>query len=117
MRMLALLVAIVGWTGTAEARETRCGWLQNPTPGNWWLADGEGQWVLANQGSPLQADGMDLMPDISQRDYVRTNGGYGYGCACLSGEFDRSPGRVRQIVSIRQLPLSRCRADRALPRP
>jgi hypothetical protein len=27
----------------AAAREQRCGWLVNPTPGNWWLIDRQGE--------------------------------------------------------------------------
>ena len=114
-RRIALLVATTLFA-TAAAAETRCGWLQNPTPGNWWLADAHGQWTLMTQGGPEPA-GMDAMPDISARDYVRTNGGYGYACACLTGAFDARARRVTALEKVSQKRLAACRKDRALPRP
>ena len=30
--------------------ERRCGWLANPTPGNWWLIDADRTWTLSSQG-------------------------------------------------------------------
>ena len=51
--------------------ETRCGWLQNPTPGNYWLRDSETEWIASAQGG-YEAKGMDNIPDLSVRDYVRT---------------------------------------------
>ena len=34
--------------------EERCGWLENPTPGNWWLKDAHAFWIIATQGGPVQ---------------------------------------------------------------
>jgi hypothetical protein len=113
---IALLVAS-GQGISAQAAEQRCGWLHNPTPANWWLTDAGGTWILQSQGPQGGADGMDLIPDVSRHDYVRTNGEYGYACACLTGTFAPADHRVMTITSFRQLPLARCRADRALPRP
>lgn len=44
--LLAALVAIGAAGATAQAAETRCGWLQNPTPANWWQDDRGGTWTL-----------------------------------------------------------------------
>ncbi|CAK7256682.1 protein of unknown function [Shinella sp. WSC3-e] len=46
----------------AEAAETRCGWLQNPTPANWWLDDSEGTWTLMTQGAGNEPAGFDRIP-------------------------------------------------------
>ncbi|CAN7325409.1 DUF4087 domain-containing protein [Neorhizobium sp. LjRoot104] len=99
----------------AQAAENRCGWLQNPTPGNWWLDDAEGNWPIRSQGSEDEPEGMDLIPDISERDYVRTNGSYGYACACM--KVDTDDERITKIYSFKQLKLAQCRNDKALTVP
>jgi hypothetical protein len=98
------------------ASERRCGWLENPTPANWWLSDPDGLWILSTQGSS-QPTGMELIPDISRREFVSTNGHYGYTCACLDGEFNRDQNRVSRITSVQQLALLKCRQDQKLPKP
>jgi hypothetical protein len=99
----------------AQAAERRCGWLQNPTPGNYWLIDREGQWVMAAQGA-RETPGMDRVPDMTEREWVRTNGQYGHGCACVVMDTG-ARGQVLRIHAVEPLPLSRCRRDRALPPP
>lgn len=101
-------------TGAAQPPERRCGWLDNPTPANWWLRDRDGEWVLSLQGGP-PAPGMDAMPDMTTAGWVQTNGNYGYGCACLSVVTDPRTRRVLRVLAAQPLPISRCRADRALP--
>jgi hypothetical protein len=98
----------------ASAR--RCGWLVNPTPGNWWLTDAEGQWVLASQGSEPPT-GMDEMPDMSIAGWVETNGHYGHGCACLTITYDPATEQVTRVADAQPKPLKQCRADKRLPRP
>jgi len=112
-----LLIALALCAGPARAAETRCGWLQNPTPGNWWLNDSQGMWVMRSQGDEDGPPGMDIIPDISERDYVATNGSYGYACACMSVETDSGEGKITEILSFRQLSLSKCENDAALSRP
>jgi hypothetical protein len=113
---LAALFAFACLTASAQAAENRCGWLQNPTPGNWWLEDAQGMWVLRTQGPEESVEGMDLIPDISEREFVRTNGYYGYACACMNVETD-GESRITKILSFRQLTLAQCRNDKALPAP
>lgn len=96
------------------AIETRCGWLDNPTPANWWLTDRDGEWGISFQGG-YQASGMENIPDLSNGDYVATNGYYGYGCACLAVTTDASTMKIVAIYSGEQLPLSVCHEDPALP--
>ena len=94
---------------------TRCGWIVNPTPGNWWLTDSKGDWVLATQGSDNEALGMENIGDISAHDYKATNGNYGYACGCMKVEDDEAAKRITAIYSFKQLPLSKCLKDKNLP--
>ncbi|NKN36292.1 DUF4087 domain-containing protein [Agrobacterium sp. a22-2] len=112
---MALSVSL--FAGSVLAKETRCGWLQNPTPGNLWLDDSQGTWVLSTQGSDEEALGMENIGDFSTRDYVRTNGYYGYACACMDVETDAAAERITAVYSFRQLPLAKCTKDKALPAP
>ena len=108
---LALLGAV-----PARAVEKRCGWLWNPTPGNFSLRDGKAEWIISSQGDDAAAD-LDNLPDVTTRGWVETNGSYGYGCGCIVAELDRRAKRVVRLVSAEPLPLARCRADRRLPAP
>ncbi|MBB3441662.1 DUF4087 domain-containing protein [Rhizobium sp. BK379] len=117
MKTTALTVALsLALALPTLAAETRCGWIQNPTPGNWWLDDAQNTWTIMTQGGNDEPEGMDLIPDISERDYVKTNGNYGYACGCMSVETDGEE-RITQILSFRQLPLAKCRNDKALKFP
>jgi hypothetical protein len=100
----------------APAGQRRCGWLHNPTPGNWWLVDGQGEHIIGTQGGD-QAPGMDEMPDMSTRGWVEVNGSYGYGCACMTVTLDPDTLRVTQISDAAPQPLKQCRDDPRLPRP
>ena len=110
----ALLILPVLAASPGLAAERRCGWIHNPTPANWWLIDRDGRWDIALQGE-ARPPGMEEIPDLTTRDWVSTNGWYGYGCVCLTVTTDPAARRIRQIEAVRQLPLERCRADRALP--
>jgi hypothetical protein len=112
---LSLFLVPIIAAGPAAAAERRCGWLHNPSPGNYWLTDRDGDWIMATQGA-RETPGMRRMPDMTEREWVRTNGYYGYGCACVV--MDATARRdVTRVHSAEQLPLARCRNDRALPRP
>jgi Protein of unknown function (DUF4087) len=111
MRYLLLFLIFIAFP--ASAAERRCGWLANPTPANYWLNDRQGEWIISEQGG-YQADGMDHMPDMTTRGWVKTNGYYGYGCACMTVDTDRKTKRITNIVSAIPRPLRQCRADRLL---
>ena len=113
MRIL-IAIALLALSAPTLAAERRCGWLDNPTPGNWWLTDAHGEWTISTQGG-AEARGMERLPDMSGRDWVRTNGSYGFGCACMTAHSRRSAMQIVRIVSATRRPLSACRADRALP--
>lgn len=112
-----VLVLMLAFAAHAPAGfETRCGWLDNPTPANWWLTDRDGQWAISSQGG-YQADGLEELPDMQARGWVRTNAGsYGYGCACLDVTVDRRSRRIISIAGGRPVPLRQCRSDRRLER-
>jgi hypothetical protein len=113
--IVAVLLAGSALAGPARS-ETRCGWLQNPTPGNYWLRDSETEWIASAQGG-YQANGMDNIPDLSVREYVRTNGYYGYACVCMTVSVDRANKRITSIETVSQKRLDDCRRDPKLPRP
>ena len=114
MRALLLAALLLPAAAPAAWAETRCGWIVNPTPANWWLEDADGTWLLMTQGAP-GVPGMELIPDLTEGDWVRTNGWYGYGCACM--EVVRRGDSIARILSFEQIPLRRCLADPALPAP
>ncbi|MFZ3008177.1 MAG: DUF4087 domain-containing protein [Phenylobacterium sp.] len=123
-RAAAILAMLVPLAAAAPAQATpkppgelRCGWIANPTPGNWWLTDSAGEWVIGLQGGS-QAQGMDEIPDLSAADWVVTNGSsYGYGCACLRVTTDPKAKQITRIHSVTQKPIKACRADKKLPKP
>ena len=112
---LAVLVTCFAPPPGASA-EVRCGWLENPTPGNRWLKDHGGEWIISMQGGPY-AEGVERLPEPSADRFVKTNGDYGFSCACVKGAFDPSTTSVARIDAARILPLSACRNDRKLQGP
>lgn len=114
--MALLAVAVLDASAAQAAAERRCGWLWNPTPGNYLLRDREAEWVISRQG-PDAAAALENMPDMTVRGWVETNVRYGYGCACVTAVLDQRARRVTRLLSAEPLPLARCRADRTLPPP
>lgn len=117
MRTVLGAVLILTTPLGAQTLERRCGWLDNPTPGNWFLTDRFGSWDIGLQGG-FQARGIENIDLQNEREYVRTNGNYGYGCACMDVTTQRSgdTGRITSIRQFRQLPLKQCLEDPHLPR-
>lgn len=115
MNALVFLAAAALAAAPQSRVERRCGWLDNPTPANFWLTDRDGEWLIGAQGG-YQAPGLDDMPDMSVGGRVRVNGNYGYSCACMDVTVDRASRRITRIASARPVPLRQCRSDRRLPR-
>ena len=113
--LIAPLLALTALAPVTALAETRCGWIDNPTPANWWLTEGTGEWIIGTQGGD-QAGGMDAMPDFTAGEWVATNGSYGYGCTCMEVTTDTAARRILTIASVTQKPLSACQDDAALPR-
>ena len=109
-----LLVGAFFLAGVSAAQaERRCGWLDNPATGKWTLYDADGgKQVMFAGGDGTRAKGMELIPDLTQGEYVRTFGIHGYACVCMDVETDDES--VTEIRRVRQLPLSTCRADPAI---
>ena len=117
--LLSVNVAFVsgrpGTLGEFEASpfETRCGWFVNPTPANIWLYDKDGEWTIGVQGG-YQIEGERAWPTFKARQWVKTNGNYGYGCACMEVRVNKETKEVVEIKSARARSLAACRRDRSL---
>jgi len=95
------------------AKETRCGWLDNPTPSNLWLIDKDGEWNISKQGGH-EALGLDKIKDFSEKQYIRTNGSYGRGCSCLVVDVDTKNKTISKIYSAKNIDISRCQSDKKI---
>jgi hypothetical protein len=93
--------------------ETRCGWFVNPTPANIWLFDRDAEWTIGVQGG-YQVESDWNPPAFKPRQWVRTNGNYGYGCACLQLRVNKETHEVLEIKSSRARPLAACHKDQSL---
>lgn len=91
--------------------ETRCGWFKNPTPSNVWLVDQDNEWLIAKQGD-YQAEGN--WPHFSDKQWVKENGNYGYGCACMRVIVDYQNNKILRIFKSWAKPLSACEKDKAI---
>lgn len=95
--------------------ETRCGWFDNPTPGNVWLNDKDGEWIIGIQGGHQVPGDGDWWPDFKPNQWVLTNAGsYGYGCACMKLRVNKETYEVLEVKSSTARPLAACRKDRLL---
>ena len=92
----------------ADRTPILCGWFDNPTPGNAWLTDRDGEWTLGTQGGE-QAEGD--WPQFAANRWVETNGSHGHGCACMRVVVDREAREIRRIIDAWSRPLSACRQD------
>lgn len=99
---------------TGSKPEVRCGWFSNPTPGNAWLNDKDGEWLVGAQGG-YQAEGD--WADFKDSQWVKTNINYGYGCTCMTVTTDKKEKRILKIVKATARPLSACRKDKKLKEP
>ncbi|HET6804963.1 MAG TPA: DUF4087 domain-containing protein [Frateuria sp.] len=117
----ALLMVCVPWmlvsacyAASAAKPKTRCGWFDNPSPGNAWLHDRDGEWTIAIQGD-YEAQGD--WPQFKDSQWVPVNGMHGHGCACLKAVVDKNAGQILRIITANARPLSACRRDPALREP
>ncbi|MGL5011757.1 MAG: DUF4087 domain-containing protein [Paracoccaceae bacterium] len=117
MRSVVCAMIVVTVAGAAHA-ERRCGWYHNPTPANVFLEDADGQWWISTQGS-APAPGFEdaytrAFDDRVRIDYAgQVTNRYGYSCACVDGVFDA--GNAVSVSRLKELPLSQCENDPALP--
>ncbi|EIK97661.1 hypothetical protein PMM47T1_04094 [Pseudomonas sp. M47T1] len=110
-----LTVSLTSLANAAQPAEERlCGWYENSAPRVINLIDHEGSWKIAT------ADGYNApgqKPVFRSSQWIRTNGDYGYGCACVSGELDEQTHTVNAITTATARTLSACRADTTLREP
>jgi hypothetical protein len=116
--LLAAVVSASGYpkplAGPAPAQfETRCGWFSNPTPANIWLYDRDGEWTIGVQGG-YQVEGDWDWPEFKPKQWVKTNGNYGYGCVCMQLRVNKETHEVLEIKSARARSLATCRRDGSL---
>lgn len=111
--ILALFIAFAGSTAFAKP-EVRCGWIENPTPANYWIIDADGEWTISVQGG-YQAEGDVVFPRDGANNYVKTNFNYGYFCGCINATVDKADRKVLKIFSASAKSLSACLNDPALP--
>jgi len=114
----ALLLTLTFLAALPARAETRCGWYHNPTPGNVYIEDADGQWWISTQGN-APAPGFEdaYTPAFDNRlriDYAgEITQRYGFSCACADGSF--SNGDALSISRLREIPLARCEGDPKLP--
>ncbi|ELA6781410.1 MULTISPECIES: DUF4087 domain-containing protein [Vibrio] len=114
---MRFLIVILGMFSTlaATAEETRCGWLENPSPANMWLIDRDGSWDISVQGTSNALDdkSMELLyqATANENEFVRTNRNYGFSCACLTVDVDEEQNSITTIYKSKQLPLKQCLED------
>ncbi|MDN3573357.1 DUF4087 domain-containing protein [Methylobacterium longum] len=110
----SILSLCPGLTSAMAAKdEVRCGWFDNPSPGNATLYDRDGEWTVAMQGGH-QAEG-DWPPNFAPAHYVKSrNASYGYGCACFTATFDKAEHVVIAIKLSSSRDLKTCRSDQKL---
>lgn len=115
MRIPVIVALALALANAASAEtELRCGWLDNPTPANWWLVDADGEWTISIQGQGEFSNFFDVAPTGPyEREGLHPS--YGWSCACIEGVFDPETRRLTQTLAVRNLPLSQCREDPALP--
>lgn len=108
-----LLLLFCAAVPSSRAAERRCGWIDNPTPANWWLTDRDGTWTFMIQGG-YSAEGTEHIPSPLLGEYVETNGYYGYYCGCMDVDVHREAMQIRRIYAGEALRLSVCEEDPAL---
>jgi hypothetical protein len=111
--IIAVLISGSAMSAGETKRQTLCGWFENPTPGNYWLIDRRGEWLIGLQGGYQVKDDWPW-PKFESSQWVSTNGNYGYGCACFAGVVDLTEQHFISITSANAKPLSVCREDGAL---
>jgi hypothetical protein len=111
------LIFTFGFLPQVASAELRCGWVDNPTPANWWLTDREGEWTLSVQGTGDRDNGFFDIPNSwnFQDQWRETNGSYGYGCGCFEGKVDKTTNWVSEVTVLTAKSLAVCEGDPALP--
>ncbi len=117
MRFLIACLAVFYCLST-NAKEVRCGWLENPSPSNMWLIDRDGIWNISVQGAVNNLDDKSIelayQAIADDKDFVRTNNNYEFSCACLTVDLDIDRMLVKTVYKADQLNLKQCLEDVAI---
>jgi hypothetical protein len=89
----------------------RCGWWDNPTPGNVFFTDRDGEWTVAMQGM-YEADGD--WPNFARDQTAPRDAPHRHGCACARMQADPQSHLVSRFTDAHARPLKVCRSDAAL---
>jgi hypothetical protein len=111
-----IIASLVAFFSSSALGETRCGWIENPTPGNFWLTDKDGEWTIGVQGG-FQAEGIEVIEFPADAQYVNVNGNYGYFCGCITGQSDSETMRILSISKSKAKLLKDCLKDENVPKP
>ncbi|WP_373891099.1 DUF4087 domain-containing protein [Klebsiella variicola] len=110
-KKIALLVLLIA--PSLYAKENRCGWLENPTPGNYWLTDKDGDWTISTQEKEGPKE-MEYLVGFPSKEFINTNNSYGYGCGCILSEASKESKEITRIFNFKALPLRVCKTDPSL---
>lgn len=115
MKKIYLIYLLLFMQFSAHGQEIRCGWLDNPTPGNLWLIDRDAEWNISQQGG-RESEEIEKIIDnsIDSSEIIHTNGNYGVRCACLSVEVDNKSKTIIKIYSFDLLKIKQCRDDKKI---
>lgn len=97
---------------SASVSEQRCGWIENPSPENYFLVDQDGSWTIAVQGG-YQAKGFENLPPLTLGNEKKQGAAV---CACVDVELSKAKRRVEKIVDSFRLPATNCLNDQSLPK-
>ena len=112
MKVLSFLMTVFFISNSYA--DTRCGWIHNPTPGNHWLIDADGLWIISVQGGH-QAEGDLKYPPDDQ--FVDTNRSYGYFCGCVNVLKVDDKNKISKFDNASSKLLKTCLKDEDLPAP
>lgn len=110
-KKIALLVLLIA--PSLYDKDNRCGWLENPTPGNYWLTDKDGDWTISTQGKE-GPKGMEYLVGFPSKEFINTNNSYGYGCCYIQSEASKESKEITRIFNFKALPLRVCKKDPSL---
>jgi Protein of unknown function (DUF4087) len=96
-------------TGPAKLR---CGWWDNPTPGNVFFTDRDGDWTFAMQAM-YEAEGR-FWVDYKPAEGAPRGASHEHVCVCGRMQLDPDSRLARSVTDLHARPLKACRTDPAL---
>lgn len=99
-----ILSALIGASlvNTSQAKEMRCGWVENDMPSQMTLKDKDGVWTLADASGVVR--GFTKMPSFPKGDT----------CACITMDANVDQLVVGIIYQGKIIPIKRCQQDKSI---